>query len=139
VFGTLAHWVAERLTRSGMTLPEWAAKGYKLSAIGIDKRSALAELKPRIPLAHEWYNANGDSRSRGHYPSWEAYWGVLSNRAYYFFHRHAEKFESIRIYSEIAEWPGSVSADGLTLIPPPLPPETGAGEETVSREEEAIC
>jgi hypothetical protein len=27
-----------------MTLPEWAAKGYKLSVIGINKRSALAEL-----------------------------------------------------------------------------------------------
>src|SRR2546430_777080 len=106
VFAILAHWVAEKLAKSGMTLPEWAAKGYKLSAIGINKRSAFAELKPRIPHAHEWYNENGDRRGRGHYPCWEAYWGVLSNRAYYFFHRHAEKYESIRIYSEIAEWPG---------------------------------
>jgi hypothetical protein len=73
VFAALAIWVAERLTKSNLTLPEWAAKGYALSAIGINKRSALAELKPRIPLAHEWYNENGDQRSRGHYPTWEAY------------------------------------------------------------------
>jgi hypothetical protein len=84
-------------------------------------RSALAELQPRISLAHQWYNENGDQRSRGHYPSWEAYWGVLSNRAYYFFHRHAQGFDRIRIYAEVAEWPGTVSEDGLTLIPPALP------------------
>jgi hypothetical protein len=122
VFATLAAWVAERLKQSNLTLPEWAAKGYRLSAIGINKRSALAELKPRIPLAHEWYNANGDQRSRAAYPTWEAYWAVLFNRAFYFFHRHNDAGRGALVPA-IAEWPGKVSEDGMSLIPPALPEE----------------
>jgi hypothetical protein len=120
VFVTLAAWVADRLTRSGLTLPEWAAKGYKLSAIGINKRSAVAELKPLLPEAHTWYNEHGDSRTRGTYATWEDYWTVLFNRAFYFFHRHRDEGRG-PLVAVVAEWPGSVSADGLSLVPPPLP------------------
>src|SRR6516225_1942073 len=131
LFAILANWVADQLTRSGMTLPEWAAKGYKLSAIGINKRSAVAELKPLLPDAHTWYNANGDSRSGKVYATWESYWPVLHNRIFYFFHKHADG----KVVPVIAEWPGKVSEDGLTLIPPPLPeaaterPGTGDPED----------
>jgi hypothetical protein len=40
VFAILAQWVAARLNHSGMTLPQWEAKGYKLSA---NKRSTISE------------------------------------------------------------------------------------------------
>jgi hypothetical protein len=120
VFAILAQWLADRLTRSGMTLPEWAAKSYALSAIGINKRSAVAELKHLIPLAHEWYNAHSDSRKNRHYGSWEAYWPVLYNRLFYFFRRHNEQGRG-KLVPAIAEWPGEVSEDGLSLIPPPVP------------------
>jgi len=120
VFAILAHWVADRLTRSGKTLPEWAATGYKLSAIGINKRSAIAELKPRLPDAHTWYNAHGDSRTRGHYATFEDYWTVLFNRLFYFFHRHNEDGRG-KLVPVVAEWPGQISQDGLSLIPPPIP------------------
>jgi hypothetical protein len=120
VFAILAQWLADRLTRSGMTLPEWAAKGYKLGDIGIGKHSAIAELKPLMPLAHEWYNEHGDSRSRGRYATWEDYWQVLFNRLFYFFHRHNESGRG-PLVPAVAEWPGEISADGLALVPPPLP------------------
>jgi hypothetical protein len=45
---------------------------------------------------------------------------VLFNRAFYFFHRHNETGPG-RLVAGIAEWPGTVSEDGLTLIPPALP------------------
>ena len=80
VFTILANWVAEKLAKSGMTLPGWQALSYRLSAIGINKRSAIAELRPLIPNAHQWYNEHGDSRTRGHYATWEDYWVVLFNR-----------------------------------------------------------
>jgi hypothetical protein len=120
VFAILANWLADRLTRSGMTLPEWAAKDYALNVIGINKRSAVAELKHLIPLAHEWYNEHGDSRKNRHYGSWEAYWPVLYNRLFYFFRRHNEQGQG-KLVPAIAEWPGEVSEDGLSLIPPPMP------------------
>jgi hypothetical protein len=123
VFAILANWVAEKLAKSGMTLPEWQALSYRLSAIGISKRSAIAELKPLIPLAHEWYNDHGDSRSRGRYATWEDYWTVLFNRLFYFFHRHNESGQG-RLVPGIAEWPGKVSEDGLSLVPPPIPQGT---------------
>jgi hypothetical protein len=121
VFSILAQWVAGRLARSGMTLPQWAAKGYKLNLIGINKRSALAELKPLIPLAHEWYNEHGDSRNR--YAIWEDYWKVLFNRMFYFFHRHNDAGQG-PLAPAVAEWPGKISEDGLSLIPPALPEGT---------------
>jgi hypothetical protein len=120
VFAILAKWLANRLTRSGMTLPQWAAKGYALSAIGINKRNAVAELKPLIPLAHDWYNAHGDSRANRHYGSWEQYWPVLYNRLFYFFRKHNEQGHG-KLVPAIAEWPGEVSPDGLSLVPPPVP------------------
>ena len=115
MFSILAQWVAEQLSRSGLTLPQWQAKGFKLSTIGINKRSAVAELKPRIPLDHEWYNAHGDSRNR--------YWKVLFNRMFYFFHRHNDAGQG-PLVPAVAEWPGTVSEDGLSLVPPAVPQAT---------------
>jgi len=124
VWAILANWVVVRLVSSGMTLPEWAAKGYALSAVGINKRNAIAELKPAIPLVHELYNKNGDSPNQ-HYGSWEAFWPILYNRLFYFFRRHNDLGRG-KLVPAIAEWPGTVSEDGLTLVPPPVPPEAEA-------------
>jgi hypothetical protein len=52
VFDELAYWVADKLNASGLTLPDWAATGYTLRAIGVTKASALAELQRWIPEAH---------------------------------------------------------------------------------------
>ena len=52
------------------------------------------------------------------YATWEVYFsGSLAKRIYYFFRKHADG----KIVVAVAEWPGTVSEDGLSLIPPPLP------------------
>jgi hypothetical protein len=40
---------------------------------------------------------------------------------FYFFHRHNDAGQGALVPA-VAEWPGTVSEDGLTLIPPPVPP-----------------
>jgi hypothetical protein len=115
VFYLLAVWVNGKLRESELTLPQWQAKGYALSAIGVTKAAALRELQPLMPSAHEAYNLNGDSEKQ--YPTFDAFWEFLSNRVYYFFHRH----EGGRVVPAIAEWPGGVSEDGLFLIDPANP------------------
>jgi hypothetical protein len=111
VIHTLARWIVERLQSSGLSFDAWLQGGCKLKDIGVNRASAIAELRPRIPEAHEWYNQSGNGKQ---YANWEAYWeGSLANRAYYFFHRHdLEK----RIVAGVAEWPGTV--ENNTLIAP---------------------
>jgi hypothetical protein len=127
-----------------MTFPELQALNYRLSAIGINKRSAIAELRPLIPNTHQWYNKHGDSRTRGHYATWEDYWVVLFNRLFYFFHQHNEQGQG-KLVPVVAEWPGTVSEDGLSLVPPqvsqatadeledPMPAVPGTGYPAIRR------
>jgi hypothetical protein len=117
VFYLLAVWINRKLRESELTLPQWQAKGYSLSAIGVTKAAALKELEPFMPSAHKAYNAHGDAGKR--YASWAEFWEFLNNRAFYFFHRH----EGGRIVPAVAEWPGEVSEDGLSLIDPQNPEE----------------
>jgi len=121
----LAHYVIGRMEKSGVSLPAWEAKRFDLSVIGVSKASALAELYPKIPLAHLWYNDHGDSPKV--YLSWEQYWPVLYNRITYFFRKHGR--EGGGLLRCVAEWPGTVSEDGLSLIPPPVPQATADAPE----------
>jgi hypothetical protein len=113
VINSLAIWIAERLQASGLTFDQWLERGCQLSEIGVTRATAASELKPRIPDAHEWYNASGDGKT---YPTWEAYWnGSLCNRAIYFFRRHKPEGG---IVAALAEWPSEL-VDGV-LIPPTI-------------------
>jgi hypothetical protein len=103
VISSLAIWIAERLQRSGLTFEQWLERGCQLSQIGISRASAVADLKPQIPDAHEWYNESGDGKT---YSTWEAYWnGSLCNRAIYFFRKHKP---GGGIVACLAEFPGTV-------------------------------
>jgi hypothetical protein len=122
VFAALAAWILVRLEQSGLTLRQWQALDFKLSAIGAGKTAALRELQPKIPDAHIWYNGHGDSARQ--YRDWPDFWRFLSNRAYFFFHAHVE---GGGIVARVAEWPGEVSPDGLLLLlPSPTEGEEGA-------------
>jgi hypothetical protein len=111
VIHNLAIWIAERLQASGLTFDQWLERGCHLSQIGVSRASAVAELKPRIPFAHEWYNESGNGKQ---YPTWEAYWnGSLCNRAIYFFRKHKPEGG---IVAALAEWPGEL-VDGQLIAP----------------------
>jgi hypothetical protein len=91
VMRACALWVIEPLAASGITFEQWFVAGCFLSAIGINRANAVADLKPAIPSAHVWY--------------WEAYFsGSLSNRIYYFFRKHVEG----KIVVAVAEWPWTI-------------------------------
>jgi len=123
VFAHLAHYVVERMQKSGVSLPQFEASGFDLSLIGINKRTALQELQPRIPKAHLWYSDHGDSVRV--YLSWALFWPVMHNRLVYFFRKHHP--DGGALIRCIAEWPGTVSKDGQRLIPPAIPPCPGYG------------
>jgi hypothetical protein len=115
VMRTCALWIIERLAASGITFEQWFAAGCNLADIGVHRVNAIAELQAAILDAHRWYNESGNGKQ---YATWEAYFsGSLANRIYYFFRKHADG----KIVVAVAEWPGTVSEDGLSLIPPPLP------------------
>ena len=86
VINAAARWIVQRLEKSGLTFESWFAGGCSLSAIGVTRANALQELQPLIPDAHLWYIESGDGKQ---YATWSDYFaGSLSNRLYYFFHKH---------------------------------------------------
>ena len=110
VINSAARWIVRRLDKSGLTLEQWLAGGCSLSAIGVSRATALQELQPAIPDAHTWYNESGDGKQ---YATWSDYFaGSLSNRLYYFFHKHVGG----KIVVAVAEWPGTVE-NGVLIAP----------------------
>jgi hypothetical protein len=120
-----AHYVAGRMHKTGVSLPQFKASGFNLSALGISKLNALNELYPLIPNAHiwycSWYAIWFGNRGIGNkaYLTWGDYWtAVLHNRITYFFRKHHPEGGLIRC---TAGWPGKVSEDGMWLVSPPIP------------------
>jgi hypothetical protein len=110
VINSAARRIVRRLDKSGLTLEQWLAGGALLAAIGISRASAARELQPVIPGAHIWYSESGDGKQ---YKPWSDYFaGSLSNRLYYFFHKHVGG----KIVVAVAEWPGTVQ-DGMLIAP----------------------
>jgi hypothetical protein len=131
-----AHYVAARMHKTGVTLPQFEASGFNLSALGISKLNALKELYPLIPKAHfwycDWYAHWYGNRGIGNkaYLIWGDFWtAVLHNRITYFFRKHSTDGHLLPC---IAGWRGAggtVSEDELWLVPPPIPTLKGVWPE----------
>jgi hypothetical protein len=48
-----------------LTFEDWFRRGAYLSDLGINRKSAIAELKSRIPDAHLWYSEHGEAEWPG--------------------------------------------------------------------------